>query len=159
MEPAAFIHYSRSHKKMLIGTTGGMLAALKIPAEEALDDDAEKDDEEDEKLIVLDTPLEELGRFHTSKIIDIKPCGDSSQFVTIASDNKFCIWEGTQHKVLAHIQMPITPSAMDVSANGSIMFVGTEAGTFRVYDICDREKPRLLHQMKFFEEKLPISQI
>ena len=39
------------------------------------------------------------------------------------------------------------------------MFIGTEFGTFRVYDICDRTKPRLLHQMKFFEEKLPISQI
>lgn len=39
------------------------------------------------------------------------------------------------------------------------MFVGTEAGTFRIYDICDRSAPRLLKQMKFFEEKLPISNI
>ena len=76
-EPASFIHYSRSHKKMLIGTTGGMLAALKVPAEEKLEEE-EKDDEEDEKLIVLDTPLEELGRFHTGRILAIRPCGDST---------------------------------------------------------------------------------
>ena len=39
------------------------------------------------------------------------------------------------------------------------MFVGTEAGTFRIYDISDRSAPRILKQMKFFEERLPISNI
>ena len=117
---------------------------MKIAAEEKLDEE-EKDDEEDQKLIVLDTALEELGRFHTERILVLKPCGDSTQFVTIAADNKICIWEGTEHKVLSFINIPITPSSMDVSSNGSIMFIGTEFGTFRVYDICDRTKPRLLH--------------
>ena len=67
---------------------------MKIAAEEKVDED-EKEDEEDQKLIVLDTPLEELGRFHTDRILALKPCGDSTQFVTIAADNKICIWEGT----------------------------------------------------------------
>ena len=40
------MHYSRSHKKILIGTSGGMLAQVKIPAEEKLEEE-EKDDEED----------------------------------------------------------------------------------------------------------------
>jgi hypothetical protein len=39
------------------------------------------------------------------------------------------------------------------------MFIGTEAGTFRIYDVSDRSAPRILKQMKFFEERLPISQI
>ena len=45
-EAANFMHYSRSHKKILIGTSGGMLAQVKIPAEEKLEEE-EKDDEED----------------------------------------------------------------------------------------------------------------
>ena len=51
------------------------------------------------------------------------------------------------------------PTSLDVSSNGTLIFIGTEAGTFRIYDVSDRKNPRILKQMKFFEEKLPISQI
>ena len=39
------------------------------------------------------------------------------------------------------------------------MFIGTIAGTFRIYDITNREKPRLIKQLKFYEDEKPISQI
>ena len=39
------------------------------------------------------------------------------------------------------------------------MFIGTAAGTFRIYDITDRENPRLIQQLKFYEDEKPISQI
>ena len=37
------------------------------------------------------------------------------------------------------------------------MFIGTAAGTFRIYDITDRESPRLIQQLKFYEDEKPIS--
>ena len=39
------------------------------------------------------------------------------------------------------------------------MFIGTAKGTFRIYDITNRERPRLIHQLKFYEDDKPISQI
>lgn len=39
------------------------------------------------------------------------------------------------------------------------MFIGTIVGTFRIYDITTRENPRLIKQMKFYEDEKPVSQI
>ena len=39
------------------------------------------------------------------------------------------------------------------------MFIGTVAGTFRSYDITNRENPRLISQLKFYEDEKPLSQI
>jgi len=158
-EPASIIHYSRSHAKMLIGTASGLVAALPIAAEKSNFDDDEVDDGEEKPLQTLDDPLQELGRFHTGAILAIRPLGDSTQFATISADHTVSVWEATTHTVLSHITMPVMPASLDVSQNGTVMFVGTEAGTFRIYDISDRSAPRILKQMKFFEEKLPISNI
>lgn len=53
--------------------------------------------------------------------------------------------------------MPVEPISLDVSKEGSVMFIGTAKGTFRIYDITNREKPRLIHQLKFYEDDKPIS--
>jgi len=55
--------------------------------------------------------------------------------------------------------MPVEPISLDVSKEGSVMFIGTAAGTFRIYDITNRENPRLISQLKFYEDEKPISQI
>lgn len=39
------------------------------------------------------------------------------------------------------------------------MFIGTAVGTFRAYDITNRAAPRLIKQLKFYEDEKPISQI
>ena len=83
-EPANYIHYSRSHKRMLIGTKGGLIAALPIIAEKSNFDDDEVDDGEEKPMVTLEDPLQELGRFHTGSIFAIRPLGDSTQFVTIS---------------------------------------------------------------------------
>ena len=55
--------------------------------------------------------------------------------------------------------MPVEPISLDVNREGSAMFIGTAAGTFRIYDITDRTRPRLIHQLKFYEDEHPVSQI
>ena len=53
--------------------------------------------------------------------------------------------------------MPVEPISLDVSKEGSVMFIGTIVGTFRIYDITTRENPRLIKQMKFYEDEKPVS--
>ena len=79
--------------------------------------------------------------------------------VTISADHTVAIWEVTTQKQLSCITMPVEPVSLDVSKEGSVMFIGTSAGTFRTYDITNRENPRLLMQLKFFEDEKPVSQI
>ena len=79
--------------------------------------------------------------------------------VSISSDNTIAIWETTTHQQLSCITIPVEPISLDVSKEGSVMFIGTIAGTFRIYDITNREKPRLIKQLKFYEDANPISQI
>jgi len=55
--------------------------------------------------------------------------------------------------------MPVEPISVDVSKEGSVIFIGTIVGTFRIYDVTNREKPRLIKQLKFYEDEKPISQI
>lgn len=45
---------------------------------------------------------------------------------------------------------------MDVSVDGTASFIGTAMGAFRVYDLTDREAPRLVQQIRFFEAIVPI---
>ena len=79
--------------------------------------------------------------------------------VSISSDHTVALWEMTNHQQLSCITMPVEPIALDVSREGSVMFIGTIAGTFRIYDITNRTKPRLIKQLKFYEDEKPISQI
>lgn len=51
------------------------------------------------------------------------------------------------------------PTALDVSVDGKIAFVGSESGAFRVYDISSRSLPRLVKQMRFFEKPTRIDNL
>ena len=45
---------------------------------------------------------------------------------------------------------------MEVSKDGTAVFVGTAMGAFRVYDVRNRRSPRLIMQIRFNEEPMPI---
>ena len=93
--PAFYMKYSKSYKKILIGTQNGILAKLAVEAEK-LDEEEEEDDGQKEKQKkVLDVPLEILGRFHTAPISGIRELDSSTQFITISEDHTMAIWEAT----------------------------------------------------------------
>ena len=79
--------------------------------------------------------------------------------VTISADMTVALWEVTTRQQLSVINMPVEPISLEVNKEGSVMFIGTSAGTFRVYDITNREIPRLIKQLKFFEDEKPVSSI
>ena len=54
------------------------------------------------------------------------------------------IWEATTQSPLASVYQPSFPTSVDVSVDGTTVFIGTEKGIFRIYDVCDRRNPRLV---------------
>ena len=151
--------YSRSHKNLLIGTQNGILAKLSVEAEK-LDEEEEEDDAQKEKLKkVLDVPLDILGRFHTAPISGIRELDSSTQFITISEDHTMAVWEATNQKQLSLTQLIDRPVSLSVSASGRSAFIGTENGAFLIFDVTNRSNPRLVKQMRFFEEQIPLDHV
>lgn len=55
--------------------------------------------------------------------------------------------------------MPVEPISLGVTKEGSVIFIGTSIGTFRCYDVTNRSRPKLIHQLKFYEDDAPISSL
>ena len=62
------------------------------------------------------------------------------------------IWEATNGKQLSLITLNDRPVSLAVSFSGRSAFLGTENGAFLIYDVTNRANPRLVKQMRFFEE-------
>jgi len=157
--PANYILYSKSHQNLLIGTSNGYLTLLNVPAEQITEGDEEQEQEEVRKQMTLLNELRILGRFHTARVNDVKPLGKTTQMVSCSQDNTVNLWEVTTMQILSVIDMPVEPVSLAVSKAGSVVFIGTAIGTFRCYNVVNREKPRLIHQLKFYEDECPISSI
>jgi WD40 repeat protein len=67
------------------------------------------------------------------------------------------IWEVTTQTQLSKIKIPALPTAINASQDGKIIFVGTAAGILRIYDVSNRESPRLIKFYRFWEEQIPIN--
>ena len=156
------MHYSRSYKKIVMGTTQGLIGVLGVEAE-AINEDEEAEEDphgKERETKVIDTPFVELGRYHTKKINGIRELGDTTQLITISDDQSAAIWEATNFSQLARITFFSRPTGLDVSTDGKVAFIGTEKGVLRVFDVSNRAFPRLLKIFRFFEsETMSISQI
>lgn len=86
LEPIAYMHYSRSFKKLICGTHQGLIGILAIEAEAINEDEEDEENQHEKETKVLVTPFVELGRFHTAKINGIKELGETTQLVTISDD-------------------------------------------------------------------------
>jgi hypothetical protein len=60
---------------------------------------------------------------------------------------------------MSNIPQPTLPTALAVSVDGHVAFVGSELGDFAVYDVSKREAPRLIRQHRFYEDESPITNI
>lgn len=124
------------------------------------DEEPEEDRKEEKETRVLETPFVELGRFHTKKVNGIRELGNTTQLITISDDQSAAIWEATSFSQLARMTFFSKPTAVDVSTDGRVAFIGTEKGVMRVFDVSNRAFPRLLKIYRFFEsETMSINQI
>lgn len=143
---------------MLIGTRNGILSTLACAAEKIADDEPDEEAQEEQKMQTISESLEMIGHFHTDKVYAVKPLGTSTQMVSISADTTITLWEVTTQQQLSVIHMPAGPISLDVTREGSVMFIGSKVGTFRIYDITNREKPRLISQLRFYDNE-EVSQI
>lgn len=155
-ETINYIHYSKSFKQLIMGTQTGLIGRLEVEAEAVLEDDNQSENQQQKEKVIIDKPMIPLGRFNTKKITGLKELGASTQIITGSEDHYLTIWEATTGEQLSSVHQPSFPTAVESNADGSIAFVGTQHGVFRTYDITNRKNPRLLQQIKFFEQASPI---
>jgi len=95
-EVISHMHYSRSFKELVMGTTTGLFGRLEVEAEqldEGEDEEGEGKKEEEKKI--LESQFIELGRYHTQPLCGIKELGDTTQLMTISTDHYMTLWEAT----------------------------------------------------------------
>ena len=150
--------YSRSHKKIVIGTQNGVLALLPVEAE-LLDEDEEDEENagKEKQKKGIDVPLKVIGKYHTGPIVSIKHLMGTTQFITISEDQTMAVWETTTGQQIASIMLTDRPVSMNVTNDGMAAFVGTAEGAFLIFDISQRTNLRLIKQMRFFDTLIPVS--
>lgn len=153
------IHYTRSFKYLVCGTETGIFGTLEIEAERNDEDEEEEEAHETKEKKILTQEFRVLGRFHTQRLTGIRELGESTQLVTISEDHYMSVWEATSQVMLASVFQPAHPTALDTSIDGTAAFIGTAMGAFRIYDVRTRALPRLIMQMRFFEDAVPIDLI
>ena len=142
------IAYTRNFKKLVFGCEDGFLATLPVEAE-LYNDEEEEDDANQKELKVINTPLSELGKFHTKAINGIKELGETTQVITISDDHLFWIWEATSGSWLARENLGCKLTALEISEDGNKAFIGSEGGVVRIYDVSNRWMPRLVKVHRF----------
>lgn len=92
----------------------------------------------------------ELGKFHTQGINGIRELGETTQVVTVSDDHLLCIWEATTGSCLYRENLNCKLTALEASSDGNKIFVGSEGGVVRIYDVSNRCLPRLVKMHRFF---------
>lgn len=155
----AFMHYNKSFKKIVMGTVAGRIGVLPVEAETNQEDE-ENEDEEVKKEVVITQSFHELGSFHTGRVTGIRELGESTQLVTISEDCSMALWEATQaNSQLAHMPFGCKLTALEVSRDGNVAFIGSEFGVMRILDVSNRAMPRLVKEYNFFDSPIQSLQI
>lgn len=80
VEPIAYMKYSRSFKKIIMGTTQGLIGILAVEAEAVNEDEEPEEDHNgsNKETKIIETPFVELGRYHTKKVNGIRELGNTT---------------------------------------------------------------------------------
>ena len=74
--------------------------------------------------------------------------------VTVGDDNLLCIWEATTGSNLFRERLSCKLTSLEASADGNKIFVGSEGGVVRIYDVSNRCLPRLVKIHKLFHSTI-----
>lgn len=65
-----------------------------------------------------------------------------------------CLWEATTGSLLAKDNIGCRLTALEVSSDGNKIFIGSEGGVVRIYDVSNRCLPRLVKMHRFFSTEV-----
>jgi WD40 repeat protein len=148
------MHYTRNFKKLIFGANDGFIASLPLEAEIYNEEEEEEEEGSAKEVKNINTPLSELGKFHTKTVNGIKELGETTQIVTIGDDHLLCIWEATSGSCLFRENLECRLTALEASKDGNKIFVGSEGGVIRIYDVSNRCLPRLVKMHKFYSSSI-----
>jgi len=64
-------------------------------------------------------------------------------------DSRVLFWDIGKRECIASHRLDFIPTVFDVSPEGTLLFIASQDGVFRIFDITRRTILRLLYQMKF----------
>ena len=137
--------YDQEYKKILAKTVQNNLYVLFLKGEilERTDDKNETDEGKE-----IDNYEE--GKFHKGELLNVRELGKTSEVISISVEDKRVIfWDvGKKEAICSHI-LEFTPTVFETDSEGTLLFIASEEGVFRIYDITHRTTMRLVYQMKF----------
>ena len=88
--------------------------------------------------------------FHKGKILAVKELGKTTEIISISSeDSRVLFWDIGKRECVASHRLDFIPTVFEVNPEGTLLFIASQDGVFRIYDITRRSILRLLYQMKF----------
>lgn len=169
------IQFDFKFQKIYATTKDGCLKIVNISAE-IMTKDKEKEDDllnneananteldcfDEFKSHLYDLENLEGGDNWLNKVIGIKEIPGTSQFITIADDQKLIFWELSDLSAKVINYLEYLPSCFEVDSKGNLLVVGSEEGVLRIYDISQKFLYKLIHQSKYLtrEQHKSISKI
>ena len=140
--------YSSDYKKIITLSKSNCLNVIIMKAEMLSRDKDEIFDSD-----VSDIKCYEETKFHSDKLLGVKELGKTSQFVSVGIDQKIIFWElATRRPVFLH-EINFVPTVFEINAEGNLLFIGSNGGILRIYNISDRSNIKLIHQLKYHTDR------
>ena len=137
--------YDISYKKIMAKTFLNNIYILFLKGEIL-----EKNIEENTEELPEDIDNYVEAEFHKGKILAVKELGKTTEIVSISSeDSRVIFWDIGKRECVASHRLDFIPTVFDVNPEGTLLFIASQDGVFRIFDITRRTILRLLYQMKF----------
>ena len=140
--------YDPDYKKIIFLTKNNTLNFIVLKAE-ILIKDKEKEEINDNNVLTNEVETYEELKFHSQAIIGIKELGNTTQFITLSNDKKIIFWDIAERATKHVYNLNFNPSAFETDLEGNLLFIGSQRGVLRIYDISLRNQMRLIFQNNF----------
>ena len=139
--------YDMEYKKILAKTNQNNLFVLFLKGEILEKNIEDKIDTEEQGREIQNY---EEHQSHSGKILGVRELGKTTEIITVSSsDNRVIIWDFGKREVSASHILDFSPTVFEVNPDGTLLFIASSEGVFRIYDISHRSSLRLVYQMKF----------
>ena len=137
--------YDIGYKKIMAKTFMNNIYVLFLKGEKL-----EKNIEENTEELPEDIDNYVEAEFHKGKILAVKELGKTTEIISISSeDSRVLFWDIGKRECVASHRLDFIPTVFEVNPEGTLLFIASQDGVFRIYDITRRNILRLLYQMKF----------
>ena len=137
--------YDLGYKKIMAKTIMNNIYVLFLKGEIL-----EKNIEENSDELPEDVDNYVEAEFHKGKILGVRELGKTTEIISISSeDSRVLFWDIGKRECIASHRLDFIPTVFDVNPEGTLLFIASQDGVFRIFDITRRTILRLLYQMKF----------